>query len=138
MNFVRARFVGRLGSVSLLSAVPALGQESQEPEIVLAVEVTSASPEVVKRLLSAFESALEGEDAPEIADALAAMSAHDNEDFSEPALASLDYRASRLDKQAARELARELGRSPRRRSRSWSARAGRHRGTLLLQARGAL
>lgn len=108
MNFVSPRSAGRFASVLLLSMAVAFGQETQDPEIVLEEEVTSASPEEVKRLLGAYQSAATREDATEIADVLAGMSAHQNDEFRDPALTGLAYRASRLDKRAAGDLAQEL------------------------------
>lgn len=118
MNFDCVRFASWLAPVMLLSSAPSVAQEAedtQEPEVVLEEEerVTTASPEVAETLLNAYDAAVGSEDAPEIADALAAMSAHDNEEFGKPARASLAYRASGLDKQAARQLAEELDMSSR-------------------------
>ncbi len=119
MNFDSLRCAGWLVPVLLLSTAPSVAQETgetQDPEAVVEkeaaaeeqAEITTASPEVVESLLGAYESAEESEDAEEIAEALGAMSAHDNEEFGKPAQTSLEYRASGLDKKAARQLAEEL------------------------------
>ena len=119
MNFDSLGCAGWLVPVLLLSTAPSVAQEAgetQDPEAVVEeqaeeeAEVTTASPEVVESLLGAYESAEESEDAEKIAEALGAMSAHDNEEFGKPAQTSLGYRASGLDKKAARQLAEELGR----------------------------
>ena len=50
MNFVSSGFAGWCAPVLVLSTAAALGQETQDPEVVLEEEVTTASPEEVKRL----------------------------------------------------------------------------------------
>ncbi|MEM9380436.1 MAG: hypothetical protein AAGB93_10855 [Planctomycetota bacterium] len=71
-------------------------------------EVTSATHVELARLLAEFKSARKSGDAMEIAKALAPMSIHDNLEFAPLALDALKYRASKLDKKAAKARAKEL------------------------------
>ena len=84
---------------------PARPTEPSEEEVV----VTTAEPKVLAQLVAKLESALEAEDAGEVAKALAPMTTHDNPELAPLAIEALKYRASKLDKKAAKALGEELG-----------------------------
>ncbi len=98
-------------SVVLLALAPALAlaQDAPPPNPNEEIVVTTASEADVKRLLAKHESAEAEDDAEQVAAALAAMSAHDNQEFKPLAIAGMKYRASSFDKRAARAQALELG-----------------------------
>lgn len=73
------------------------------------VEITTASPEDLASLLGRLASAEDTDDSVKIAEALAALTVHDNPELMEVGLDALKYRASKTDKRAAKELGEELG-----------------------------
>ena len=72
-------------------------------------ELTTASEQDAKAYLARYEDAVESQDGMRVAEALAPMTAHDNPEFLEAALDSIKYRASKVDKRAAKTQAQELG-----------------------------
>lgn len=84
---------------------PARPTEPSEEEVV----VTTAEPKVLAQLVAKLEDALEAQDAAEVAKALAPMTTHDNPELAPLAIEALKYRASKLDKKAAKALGEELG-----------------------------
>jgi hypothetical protein len=93
---------------------PTQVQAGTPPDPEEVVQVTTAGEAELRRLLADHERATASDDAKQVAAALAAMSAHDNPELKPIAIAALKYKATRLDKAAAREAAIELGERSRK------------------------
>jgi len=88
---------------------PAQDQGGAPPLVDEERSVSTAEAEALSRLLSRHAAAAGDGDGAALAEVLAEMSAYDNPELLEPALAALKYRATREDRQAARALGEELG-----------------------------
>ncbi len=112
------RTIATAALVLLTLALPAAAQDPPaskpvapalpvDPEHV-ARETSTASQELLGELLGRLRSAEGTGDALKVAEALAALTAHDNAELVEVGMDALKYRASKLDKQLAKVLAEEL------------------------------
>lgn len=79
------------------------------PPVEAEIVITTAEPDRLAELIGKLESALRSDDATEIAGALAPMSVHDNPELTPYAIDAMKYKASKLDKNAAKALGKELG-----------------------------
>ena len=99
--------------VAGLAALPARGQDVP-PDPEEEVEVTTATADDVALLVEVHAQAKGDKDGARLAQVLAQMSGHDNPEFKPLALDAIRYRASPVDKRAAKDLAEELGTTSRK------------------------
>jgi hypothetical protein len=90
---------------------PAAGAQDPPPpeQETLESEITTADKAQVKQLLKAHAAAEKSGDAAKVKNALEAMIPFDNEEFVAPAIDDLRYKASKLDREAGKKEAAELG-----------------------------
>lgn len=94
---------------ALLLPLPPLAAQDPPPALEEAEELALAEAAEVKQLLAAYSSALKDGDAAKVRNALLSMCSYKNEEFMKPAIDTLRYKATKLDKKAAKEEAEELG-----------------------------
>lgn len=106
---MKRRALLRIGLALVLGlAVPAAATQAPAGDDVQDV-TTTAEPEERDRLMRRYDSALRKKDAAELKTVLGEMAAFDNRELMAPALDALRYRASSVDKKAAKAEAEELG-----------------------------
>lgn len=84
-------------------------QEGSAAHEVTEVELTLAEPAELKRLLKEHAAAEKTGDASKVAQSLQKLSGYGNEELVTPGLDGLKYRATKVDKAAAKQEAAELG-----------------------------
>ena len=92
----------------LPTAIPTF-QESAGGVDTAESKLARAEPAEAKRLLKEHAAAEKSDDAGLLARSLERLSGYDNEEFVEPALDGLRYRATKVDRAAAEQEAEELG-----------------------------
>jgi len=91
------------------SAFPLQEAEDPPPALEEEAELVLAEGPELERLLAGYRTAVKEGDAQAIQESLVAMNPYRNEELAEPALDSLRYEPSKVDKAAAEREAEELG-----------------------------